>query len=73
MSAPQLLGPNQRQTAADTPGISRNMQDPQPLGGGGDLNGSTAPRFFGHAGTGADRLSVPRRAGGFAGNYCGVI
>lgn len=43
--------------------------------GGGDLNGSAnTANLLGHAGTGEDRLSVPRqniKAGG--GNYCGVV
>lgn len=43
--------------------------------GGGNLNGSAnTAHLMGHAGTGMDRLSVPRQAvkvGG--GNYCGVI
>lgn len=43
--------------------------------GGGDLNGSAnTANLLGHAGTGLDRLSVPRqniKAGG--GNYCGVV
>lgn len=43
--------------------------------GGGNLNGSAnVANLLGHAGTGADRLSVPRqniKAG--SGNYCGII
>lgn len=76
MTDPAPLGPNQRQTSATTPGISRNMNPldlaPATLGGG-DLNGTAAVIFLGHGGTAASRWAVPRRAGGFSGNYCGVV
>lgn len=57
-----------------TAGIARNMQTPQPLGGG-DLNGSsTTALMLGQAGTGSARGQVPRagiKAGG--GNYTGTV
>jgi hypothetical protein len=48
---------------------------PELEAGGGNLNGSNnTAHLAGHAGTGADRVSVPRasvKVG--SGNYCGVV
>jgi len=61
--------------AINTPGIARNLASPLDTAtpqGGGDLNGSQATsRLFGHAGTAADRPSVPRTT--LAGNFTGVV
>jgi hypothetical protein len=77
------LPPNGRDVAATTFGISRNMQlglalSPETrneiasyAAGGGNLNGSAnQANLLGHAGTGADRVSVPRL---FRVNYCGIV
>lgn len=65
-----------------TLGVSRNLQwdigpqgqlvAAQPLAsGGGDLNGSAnTANLLGHAGTGAQRIAVPRQG---TGNYTGII
>jgi hypothetical protein len=71
------LGENQRDVAASTLGVSRNMQagPPQLLdtgtdNGGGDLNGTAALMFFHQAGTSGGRLGMPRAS---PGNACGVV
>lgn len=74
--------PNSRPTTLTTDGVARRLgallPDPIPIAldqGGGDLNGTQNTAFLqGHAGTGADQLSVPRqniKVG--SGNYCGIV
>jgi hypothetical protein len=77
--------PNSREVAATTAGIARNMQAGidqwgatskgvvSPLAtGGGDLNGSAAPVWFGQSGTNGQQAQRPR-ARGSGGNYCGTV
>jgi hypothetical protein len=53
-----------------TPGISRNMAQPQPTGGG-NLNGSAnTALLIGQAGTAGQRIAMPRTV---AGNYTGIV
>ena len=75
------LAPNQRDVAATTAGIARNMQAPGVIGlgvtvtptGGGDMNGSAATSILLHqAGTAGAQVSVPRRPPN-SNNYCGVV
>jgi hypothetical protein len=56
--------------STSTPGISRNMANPQPLGGG-NLNGSANQALLlGQAGTNGSRIAVPRT---MAGNFTGIV
>lgn len=63
-----------------TAGIARKLDaivtglpkdTPGAIQGGGDLNGTQATSImFSHAGTAAERISVPRAA---ASNFCGIV
>lgn len=56
-----------------TPGISRNMTQPEPFGGG-DVNGTGATTILhGQAGTAASRVATQRVPRTISPNYCGVI
>lgn len=71
MTSPE---PNSRDVAATTPGISRNMNlvelfGVEPQRGGGNLNGTQATVLFAQAGTGADRIALPRAGPG----SCGIV
>jgi len=63
----------------DLPGVG-DPASPDPLGlfgqaggGGGNLNGSrNQAHLMGQAGTGCDRVSLPRKPNN-PGNYCGVV
>lgn len=56
----KLSPPCPRQTAQQTPGISRNLNVYASEDGGGDLNGTGALLLRGHAGTAGSRFAVPR-------------